>query len=102
MDVREYSPKSSLVVLQPTRRRGRNTHSSTSTTISGFPMAPERSKQLLDDMDSINLQIMVNLSGGYGDRLKSAVDFARATAPKRFAVGAVDSVCSRLFNLSNT
>ncbi len=28
----------------------------------------------------------VNLSGGYGDRLKTAVDFARSTAPKRFAV----------------
>lgn len=85
LDIREYTPKSSLVVPAHPKTRAKypfiDVHNH-----QRFPMPPERSGQLLTDMDSINLQIMVNLSGGYGDRLKTAVDFARATAPKRFAV----------------
>ena len=85
MDLREYSPKSSLVVPgHPTTRAKYpfiDVHNH-----QRFPMPEDRFKQLLSDMDSINLRIMVNLSGGFGDRLKSAVEFAKAAAPGRFAV----------------
>jgi len=38
---------------------------------SAMPM--EQMDKLVKDMDSINLQVMVNLSGGYGDRLEKGV-----------------------------
>jgi predicted TIM-barrel fold metal-dependent hydrolase len=37
-------------------------------------------------MDTLNMAVMNNLSGSWGDRLKNSVDNIRATAPKRFTV----------------
>ncbi|MBA3976234.1 MAG: hypothetical protein C0504_18660 [Candidatus Solibacter sp.] len=80
LDIREYTPKSSLVVPAHPKTRAKypfiDAHNH-----QRFPMPADRSKQLLAGMDSLILQIMVNLSGGHGERLKAAVDFARATAP---------------------
>jgi predicted TIM-barrel fold metal-dependent hydrolase len=38
------------------------------------------------DMDALNMRIMVNLSGGYGDRLKANVAGLKGRYPDRFAV----------------
>src|SRR5262245_66089637 len=37
-------------------------------------------------MDTINLHVMVNLSGGTGDRLKRTVEVMKGRYPKRFVV----------------
>jgi predicted TIM-barrel fold metal-dependent hydrolase len=85
ISLEEYSPKSSLITPENPRSRAKypfvDIHNH-----QRFPMEPDRLKRLLEDMDSINLQLMVNLSGGYGDRLKNAVDFASTAAPGRFVV----------------
>ncbi|MEX2264149.1 MAG: amidohydrolase family protein [Bryobacteraceae bacterium] len=84
LSIEEYEPKSTLVVPgQPVTR-------------AKFPfidvhnhqrnMGRDRLDKLVKDMDGINLQILVNLSGGYGDRLKSAVETMKGAYPKRFAV----------------
>ena len=81
----EYSPKSSLVVPEHSKTRAKypfiDVHNH-----QGFPASPERYQKLVADMDAIHLQIMVNLSGGSGDRLKQAVASSRSAAPGRFAV----------------
>jgi predicted TIM-barrel fold metal-dependent hydrolase len=81
----EYTPKSSLVVPENPRTKSKfpfiDVHNH-----QRFPMPPDRLQKLVADMDSINLRIMVNLSGGSGDRLREAVSFARTAAPGRFAV----------------
>jgi uncharacterized protein len=81
----DYSPKSSLVVPQHPKTRAKypfiDVHNH-----QRFPMPKEGFDSLVKDMDSINLQVMVNLSGGYGERLKSGIDSYRSAYPKRFVV----------------
>lgn len=43
-------------------------------------------QQLLTAMDTLNLQVMVNLSGGSGDRLKQQIDAIKSTGSNRFVV----------------
>jgi hypothetical protein len=43
-------------------------------------MPAAQMEKLISDMDKINLQLMVNLSGGYGDRLKRNVAAMKAKA----------------------
>lgn len=84
LSIEEYSPKSGLVVPQHPVPKA------------GFPLidvhnhqrnlSPERLRQLLADMDSINMRIMVNLSGGYGDRLAQTVQAMKSASKDRFAV----------------
>jgi len=85
MTIEEYSPKSSLVVPQHPLTRAKypfiDVHNH-----QNFSMTPDAFQKLVADMDSINLQVMVNLSGGYGDRLKKGWDAARAAAPGRFLI----------------
>jgi predicted TIM-barrel fold metal-dependent hydrolase len=84
MTIDEYEPRSGLVVPQTTVTRAKfpfiDVHNHQRST------TPERLAQVLKDMDAINMAVMVNLSGGYGDRLKSAVDAMRAASPDRFVV----------------
>lgn len=85
MSIEKYNPKSSLVVPQHPRTRAKfafvDVHNH-----QRFPMTPEGYRQLLADMDALNLRVMVNLSGGFGDRLQAAVQSSRAAAPGRFVV----------------
>lgn len=85
MDIREYEPTSSLVVPQHPKTRAKypfiDVHNHQS-----FPMSAENYRKLVADMDAINLRVMVNLSGRFGDRLKSAVESEKAAAPGRFLV----------------
>jgi uncharacterized protein len=86
----EYDPKSTLVVPEHI------------TTRAKFPMidihshhtrlTPEYVDKLIKEMDSMNLQVMVNLSGGSGEVLKQRVAAMKGRYPDRFVIFAnVDS-----------
>jgi uncharacterized protein len=85
MTIEEYDPKSTLVV--PGR----------SVTRAKFPFVdvhwhanrvnkPSDVDDLIAQMDKINMQVMVNLSGGTGDRLKQVVQLMKGRHPKRFVI----------------
>lgn len=84
ISIEEYEPKSTLVVPEHKVSRAKypfidvHNHQRGSTP-------PDRLEQLVRDMDGLNMRIMVNLSGGYGERLKETLQtFSRY--PDRFAV----------------
>lgn len=68
----EYKPKSRLIVPENPRPRAKypviDIHSHHQT-----PIAAERLKEVVAAMDKLNLQVLVNLSGGSGDRLKQGI-----------------------------
>lgn len=84
MDFESYNPKSTLVVPGEEVSRAR------------FPFIDIHSHQrdmgnqdltgLIDHMDQMNMAIMVNLSGGSGERLKKAIDNVNQHYPNRFVV----------------
>src|SRR5438552_14867012 len=80
----EYDPKSTLVTKEHLVPRAKfpliDIHSH-QTDIS-----PQKVDQLIKEMDSINLQVMVNLSGGTGERLKQVIAAMKGRYPKRFVV----------------
>src|SRR5258705_3256772 len=73
MSIEEYDPKSTLVVPQHPVTRAKypfiDVHNHQSQCLK-----PECVDKLVSDMDALNLRVMVNLSGGYGDQNKTAVD----------------------------
>lgn len=84
LSVADYDPISTLVVPGHTITRAK------------FPFIDVHSHQrnlsatavdrLVADMDRINLQVMVNLSGGSGDRLKAVVEATKGRYPGRFVI----------------
>ncbi len=84
MGFEEYSPKSTLVVPGEEVTRARfpfiDVHSHQ------FEMGKQDLSELVGHMDRMNMAIMVNLSGGSRDRLKSAIDNLNKHYPNRFAV----------------
>ncbi|HEV8146263.1 MAG TPA: amidohydrolase family protein [Bryobacteraceae bacterium] len=84
MDIREYDPKTSLVVPQHQVTRAKYPF----IDVHHHPRVrtPADVDQLIKDMDGINLRTLVNLSGGTGDRLKSNVILLKERYPDRFAV----------------
>lgn len=82
MTIDEYEPRSTLVVPEHPVKRAR------------FPFIDMHNHQqrdgdvdrLIKDMDALNLQVMVNLSGSYGDWLKAAVKNYKGKQPNRFVV----------------
>ena len=85
MTIEEYSPKSTLVVPQHPVTRAKypfiDVHNHQDSA-----MAKDKLDKLVRDMDGINLQVMVNLSGGYGDKLDQGVKNMKGPYPKRFVV----------------
>jgi uncharacterized protein len=85
MSLEEYEPKSTLIAAEhhPTRARypfidiHNHLHAILST---------EKLDQLVKDMDEMNLQVMVNLSGGYGETLTARVRNVSDRYARRFAV----------------
>jgi hypothetical protein len=73
MTIEEYEPKSTLVVPQHPVTRAKypfiDVHNHQAQCLK-----PECVDKLVSDMDALNLRVMVNLSGGYGEKLKRAVD----------------------------
>jgi len=84
MTIEEYRPKSTLVVPQHIVKRAK------------FPFidvhnhqrvdSPERVDKLVKEMEEMNMRIMVNLSGGFGARLKRTIENMKGRYPDRFAV----------------
>ncbi len=72
----DYRPKSSLVVEQHPVPRAKfpvvDIHSHTG------PM-PETISFLITQMDALNIRVLNNLSGGFGDAVKQRVDYIRST-----------------------
>src|SRR5438445_11690810 len=85
MTIEEYQPKSTLVVPQHPVTRAKypfiDVHNHQDSL-----MAADKLDKLVQDMDSINLQVMVNLSGGFGDRLEKGVANMKGRYRNRFVV----------------
>lgn len=84
VSIEEFEPRSTLVV--PAHR----------VTRARFPLidvhnhqrggTPEQADRLIKEMDALNLRVMVNLSGGFGERLKQNVQALKGRYADRFAV----------------
>jgi predicted TIM-barrel fold metal-dependent hydrolase len=76
--ITEYKPKSTLVVPEHPRPRAKfpvvDIHSHQRT-----PIAPEAFDRVVAAMDQQNLQVIVNLSGGSGDRLEQGLEAIRTS-----------------------
>jgi predicted TIM-barrel fold metal-dependent hydrolase len=79
--IREYKPKSQLVAPQHPVPRAKfpviDIHSHQPT-----PISPAEYDRVMKGMEANNLQILVNLSGSSGDRLRQGVDALRASKYK--------------------
>ena len=80
----EYNPKSTLVVPENPVKRAKypfiDIHSHQ------FNMANKDLSELITEMDNMNMGIMINLSGGSGDRLNGALQHVKDNYPNRFGV----------------
>jgi predicted TIM-barrel fold metal-dependent hydrolase len=85
LSIEEYEPKSTLVVPQHPRTRAKYPFIDVHNHQNGA-MPADRLDKLVKDMDGINLQVVVNLSGGYGDRLAQAVQNMKSRYKNRFVV----------------
>ncbi len=84
MTIEEYEPRSTLVTPQHPLTRAKypfiDVHNHQLDMSAGYV------DKLVRDMDSINLRVMVNLSGGSGAALKNIVQSMRGRYPDRFVV----------------
>ena len=80
----EYDPKSSLVTKETKVDRAKfpfvDVHSHHGN------LAPEYVDKLVREMDSMNMKVMVNLSGGTGERLQKLIAAMKTRHPDRFIV----------------
>src|SRR5260370_10182226 len=84
ISIEEYDPKSTLVVPEHPVKRAKYPFIDVHNHQWG--LAPESVDKLVADMDSINLRIMVNLSGGYGGRLKENSAILKSRYTERIVV----------------
>lgn len=84
MDFEAYNPKSTLVVPEHPLTRARfpfiDVHNHQNNMSAG------NLQKLLQEMDKLNMKVLVNLSGGSGQNLKSKIDNIKSTSPNRFIV----------------
>ncbi len=84
LSIEEYEPRSTLITRQHLVPRASypfiDVHSHHSN------LSPEYVDRLVREMDSINLRVLVNLSGGSGERLKQTVAAMKGRYPDRFVV----------------
>src|SRR5260370_28846124 len=80
----EYQPKSRIVTKEHKIERAKfpfiDIHSH------HWNPTPEEVDRLVKEMDTINLRVMVNLSGGTGEELKKTVAVMKGRYPDRFVV----------------
>lgn len=84
LSIEEYEPKSTLVTKEHKVERAKfpfiDIHSHHQN------LSPEYVDKLVREMDSINLRVLVNLSGGTGERLKQMIAAMKGRYPDRFVV----------------
>lgn len=84
IDFEKYNPPSTLIVPQHPVSRSRfpfvDVHNHQRN------MSPGDLDQLITDMNKLNMQVMVNLSGGSGSGLQQKVQAIRSKYPNRFLV----------------
>src|SRR5258706_8867386 len=85
LSIEEYTPKSTLVVPQHPVTRAKYPFIDVHNHQRG-EMPLDRLDKMVKEMDALNMGIMVNLSGSYGDRLKKTVDNMKGHYKDRFAV----------------
>ena len=82
--IEEYNPKSTLVTKEHKPERAKfpfiDIHSH------HWNPTPEHVDQLVKEMDTINLRVLVNLSGGSGEELRKTVATMKGRYPDRFVV----------------
>jgi uncharacterized protein len=76
--ITEYKPRSTLVVVQHPRPRAKfpviDIHSHQPT-----PISPTELARVVQGMDQNNLRLLVNLSGSFGERLRSGLEAIRTS-----------------------
>jgi uncharacterized protein len=82
--IEEYQPKSTLVTKEHKIQRAKypfiDIHSH------HWNPTPEHVDQLVKEMETINLRVLVNLSGGTGEQLRQTVAAMKGRYPDRFVV----------------
>jgi len=81
----EYEPKSSLIVPHHIVTRAKYPFIDVHNHQRG-DLSAERVGQLIRDMDALNMRVMVNLSGGSGERLRNTVASMKGRDKDRFVV----------------
>ena len=86
LTVEQWTPRSTLVTEEHLVPKAKfpviDVHSHHRANLSGAQL-----DQIIGEMDELNLQVLVNLSGGTGAQLSQAVQtFRKGAYPKRFAV----------------
>ncbi len=84
MDFEEYNPTSTLVV--PGKEITKAKFPFIDVHSHQFRMDTQDLSDLIKDMDEMNMAIMVNLSGGSGDKIKNIVANINEHYPNRFVV----------------
>src|SRR3954447_23511026 len=71
-NIREYKPRSTLVVPQHPVPRAKfpvvDIHSHHPT-----PISPQDYEKVVKSMDALNIRVIINLSGGWGDQLRQGL-----------------------------
>ena len=84
MDFEKYDPISTLVV--PTHIVKHAKFPFIDVHNHQWGMTSQDLSKLVRDMDSLNMKVMVNLSGGSGDNIKKGISNVRASYPNRFII----------------
>ncbi len=87
MDIEAYEPRSTLVVPAHPVTRAKYPFVDVHVHLwRAAEMSDAELDSLVATMDRLNMAVMVNLSGGTGDRLKATVDRMKGRYPNRFVV----------------
>src|SRR5258706_1315429 len=86
MDFETYDPVSTLVVPEHKLTSAKFPFIDVHNHQEGNAMSPHNLHTLIGDMDKLNMQVMVNLSGGNGSELKNMCDNVKQNYPKRFII----------------
>jgi len=86
MDFEKYEPTSTLVVPEHTTTKAKFPFIDVHNHQWGNRMSPGNQKDLINEMNKLNMQVMVNLSGGNGNSLKKMAEDVRENNPKRFII----------------
>ena len=84
MDFEKYEPISNLVV--PEHKLARAKFPFIDVHNHQWDMGNQDLKNLVTDMDKLNMAVMINLSGGNGNGLKKMTDNVKKNYPRRFIV----------------